>query len=171
MTASILKLLPFFAVISVSLTLTSNSSYSSGYFEYYKAYKRQGQNQNRLAISTVVPMVGGLNSYDTFTSILEGDGANANLNCKDVSQTRQSPWQSICPWVYVCDYNPLRIPQAMYYAKCTQNYWYEKDSTGSLVAKHQCREATYAVPTLSLNGAASWEWRMETIKVSCIAIQ
>ena len=168
MTASILKLLPFFAVISVSLTLTSNSSCSSDYFEYYKAYKRQGQNQNRFAISTVVPMDGGLNSYEAFTSILEGDGANANLICKDLPQPSGD---IICPWVYVCDYNPLRIPQTMYHAKCTQNYWYEKDSTGSLVAKHQCREATYAVPTLSLNGAASWEWQMETIKVSCIAIQ
>lgn len=40
-------------------------------------------------------------------------------NCTEPANQRFSPYNaSRCPWYYVCDYNPQRIPPFIYHAKC-----------------------------------------------------
>jgi hypothetical protein len=176
MTGKIVWLLSVFALISVSLSETP--SCPQDYFSYFTTYQRRMLSKNSLTASADIPLDLSLNRYNTFRSVLNGKPAKVKWNCTDVPPVPDPlSLGAKCPWKYVCDYNPLRFPQAMYYAQCINNYWYETDSNGKLIAKHQCEEATYAVPTLKttncdpLSSTTKWEWQMEMVKVSCIARQ
>ena len=172
MTGKIVWLLSVFALISVSLSETP--SCPQDYLSYFTTYQRHMLSKNSLTASADIPLDLSLNRYNTFLSVLDREPAEVKWNCIDDPPVPDLLSGAKCPWKYVCDYNPLRFPQAMYNAQCINDYWYETDSDGKLIAKHQCKETTYAVPTLKttdcdpLSSTTKWKWQMEMVKVSCI---
>ena len=164
-----------FVMSSVSLSETSISP-----LKHYK--RRQTLYSDTLAISTNIPLNQGMNSYETFQKVLGHEyGVAINQGCSpaDVPPTVEpASKDALCPWHYVCDYDLHRIPRVIYHVKCTNRYG--TDSDGSiLVAKHMCKETTYAVPTLKTTSTSSdplgdksakWDWQMIAVPVSCVGL-
>lgn len=68
-----------------------------------------------------------------------------------------------CPWVYICEYKPKRIPAILVHADCTE----PPEGAG-----YGCKEIRYAVPVLKteacpLRGNETWNLTLERVAVGC----
>ena len=165
----------FSVLVMSSVSLSETSTCPLNNFDYYKAYRSYILNNNILAISTDIQLNQSMNSYEAFQNVLATNQGVANQKCSDVPPTMEpSTEYNVCPWHYVCDYDPLRIPQAMYHAKCNTIYGLDIGTNNSPVAKHLCTETTYAIPTLKttdcpFSNTAKWDLQIIPVPVSCVA--
>ena len=71
-----------------------------------------------------------------------------------------------CPFTFVCDYNPQRVPAHIFHARC---------SSRQLSNGIKCREVFYPVVTMTtescdpLTGEEGWLLKTELVATSCIA--
>ena len=77
-----------------------------------------------------------------------------------------------CPWNYICDFDPHRIPQYLYLAECMELGTLSSSSSPSIGV-----EVYYPIPVLRtvepscdpLNSTTTtWKWDVQVIPVACV---
>lgn len=170
-------LLTLFAVIATSSACPIGDTSGCNQLPNVTTYTLQTENKGLIALTVNIsttkghafrpegflPILYTKNMMDTKNPSTNGCDSFYNFTSKTIGM------DTVCPWSYKCDYDPLRIPPFLFHARCDSSSPVGNPGPG------YCDEVYYLVSYLTTqscdpleeSSGEAWQLRSELLPVAC----